>query len=396
MNTELFIGAAKRLDDIDIPRIGSRIGVGEDEIHAFMEVEAGSSGFDSKNRPKMLFEPHIFYRNLSGQERLDAIEAGLAYRRWGEEAYPSDSYPRLVEAIEINEDAALMAASWGLGQILGTNYRSAGYNTIQDMIQSFMDDEENHLNAMVSFIIANGIDDDIREHRWEIVARIYNGPAYAKHGYHTRLAAAYRKWARIADTPWEGAPDPVDQALDYPTVRMGSKGWVVEHLQEELKRLGYHLGGIDGNFGTATRASILAFQADHGLKTDGIAGPRTWDVMENSARPKPVGESRATATTATLREKGSQTVADADRGGIGAGIVAGTGALAGADVLLDQAERAEGILGRVQGVLGSFGGMMDTMWPLIFIGGGVAALWYFQKVKKDRVEDHKSGANMSR
>jgi len=64
--------------------------------------------------------------------------------------------------------------------------------------------------------------------------------------------------------------------------------------------------------------------------------------------------------------------------------------------LLDQAERAEGILGLVQGVLGSFGGMMDTMWPLIFIGGGVAALWYFQKVKKDRVEDHKSGANMSR
>lgn len=396
MRHELFIGAAKRLDDIDIPRIGSRIGVGEDEIHAFMEVEASSSGFDSKGRPKMLFEPHVFYRNLAGKERLDAMEKGLAYRRWGEESYPSDSYPRLKEAIEINEDAALMAASWGLGQILGTNYRSAGYNTIQEMILSFMEDEENHLNAMVSFIIANGIDDDIRAHRWETVARVYNGPGYAKHGYHTRLAKAYRKWSRIKDTPWEGSPDPVDVAQSYPTVKIGSRGWVVEHLQKTLKELGYAVGDVDGKFETATRASVLAFQADHGITTDGVAGPETWDVMENAPRKKPISEGRATATVGTLRAKGSQTVADADKGAIGGGVVAGIGGLAGVDTLLDGAERAEGVLGRVMDVLGQFTAELNDTWPILFVAGGVAALWYFNKVKKDRVADHRSGANMSR
>lgn len=33
-----FKGAAKRITDIDIPRIGAIISVGEDEIHAFMDV----------------------------------------------------------------------------------------------------------------------------------------------------------------------------------------------------------------------------------------------------------------------------------------------------------------------------------------------------------------------
>lgn len=30
-----FKGAARRLDDLDPPRLGASIGVGEDEIHAF-------------------------------------------------------------------------------------------------------------------------------------------------------------------------------------------------------------------------------------------------------------------------------------------------------------------------------------------------------------------------
>lgn len=64
-----FKGRAKRLDDIDLPRIGHRIGVGEDELHAFMDVETSGGGFDPQGRPKILFEPHVFYRNLTGAKR---------------------------------------------------------------------------------------------------------------------------------------------------------------------------------------------------------------------------------------------------------------------------------------------------------------------------------------
>lgn len=197
-----FKGTAKRLDDIDLPRIGARIGVGEDEIHAFMDVEAAGSGFDFKGRPKMLFEPHVFWRNLSGTKRGKAAKAGLAYQRWGTKPYPKDSYPRLKRAMQIDETAALKAASWGLGQILGENHRAVGYATPQAMVLAFMDDEENHLNAMVEFLVSSNVDDDLREHNWSVVARVYNGPGYAKHGYHTRLAEAYAKWAKIPDTPY--------------------------------------------------------------------------------------------------------------------------------------------------------------------------------------------------
>jgi hypothetical protein len=41
-----FKGACTRLSDTDLPRIGTKIGVGEDELHAFRDVEAAGSGFD--------------------------------------------------------------------------------------------------------------------------------------------------------------------------------------------------------------------------------------------------------------------------------------------------------------------------------------------------------------
>lgn len=211
-----FKGAAKRLDDIDLPRIGARIGVGEDEIHAFMDVEAAGSGFDSQGRPKMLFEPHVFYRNLSGAQRATAVARGLAYRDWVSGKYPSDSYPRLLRAMEINETAALKSASWGLGQILGENHAAVGYATPQAMVAAFMEDEEKHLEAIVQFLIANKIDDDLRAHRWAEVARVYNGPAYKKHNYHGRMAAAFAKWQKIRDTPWPPDAPPVEPSVKKP------------------------------------------------------------------------------------------------------------------------------------------------------------------------------------
>jgi hypothetical protein len=203
-----FRGAARRLEDIDLPRIASRIGCGEDEIHAFMDVEAAGSGFDSEGRPKMLFEPHVFYRNLSGARRQQAVSEGLAYARWRAGHYPKDSYPRLSKAMAIDEPAALKAASWGLGQILGENHKIAGYATPRAMVKAFMEDEETHLEAIVAFLIANNIEDDLRDHRWAVVARVYNGPGYRQNDYDGRMAAAYARWAGIRDTPWIPGGEP--------------------------------------------------------------------------------------------------------------------------------------------------------------------------------------------
>ena len=72
-------------------------------------------------------------------------------------------------------------------------------------------------------------------------------------------------------------------AENRPTIRRGSKGETVAEMQGVLERLGYDLGscGVDGDFGRMTEKAVKAFQKDHGLKTDGICGPKTWKELMN-------------------------------------------------------------------------------------------------------------------
>lgn len=199
-----FRGAAKPLDDIDLPKLGALIGVGEDELHAFLDVETRGHGFDEQGRPLILFEPHIFYRLLSGSERDRAVTQGLAYRTYGEKPYPRDSYPRLIAAYKINPSAALKATSWGLGQVLGDNHKAAGYATVEEFVDAMLADEENHLKASVNFIISKGLAPFLRAHQWDRFANGYNGSSYKKNRYDTKMAESFAKWSRIKDTPYAG------------------------------------------------------------------------------------------------------------------------------------------------------------------------------------------------
>ena len=64
----------------------------------------------------------------------------------------------------------------------------------------------------------------------------------------------------------------------------------VKQIQKILKAWGADLGefgenldGIDGNFGSMTKAAVEAFQAEKGLKVDGIVGPETLAALEKAA-----------------------------------------------------------------------------------------------------------------
>jgi hypothetical protein len=200
-----FKGAAKRLDDIDLPRVGALIGVGEDEIHAVLDVEAAGKGFDDQGRLKALYEPHKAYALSSGVVRAKLVSQGLAYPKWGQQPYPKDSYPRILKAIAIDEDIALRSTSWGLVQIMGFNAGSAGFPSARAMVEAFVDDEETHLEAMIRFIVANGLDDELRRRDWRGFARGYNGDGQVDY-YAGLLAKAFAKWAKIPDTPYPPVP----------------------------------------------------------------------------------------------------------------------------------------------------------------------------------------------
>lgn len=74
-----------------------------------------------------------------------------------------------------------------------------------------------------------------------------------------------------------GAGDTADTTRA--TVRSGSRGADVTYLQQRLTALGYKPGTADGIFGSKTLAAVRAFQTDHKLAVDGIAGPKTWAAL---------------------------------------------------------------------------------------------------------------------
>ena len=41
------------------------------------------------------------------------------------------------------------------------------------------------------------------------------------------------------------------------------------------------MGAVDGKFGSRTLEAVKAFQAENGLKIDGVAGQETWKALEN-------------------------------------------------------------------------------------------------------------------
>ena len=78
----------------------------------------------------------------------------------------------------------------------------------------------------------------------------------------------------------DGIPGP-NTLAGCPTLRHGASGNITKLLQEKLISLGYSCGpcSTDGEFGNATRVSVMQFQKDNGLEADGVVGQKTWKKL---------------------------------------------------------------------------------------------------------------------
>jgi hypothetical protein len=104
-------------------------------------------------------------------------------------------YDRLVAARNIDPDCALESCSVGSYQIMGFHWKLLGHTSVEDYYESMQLSEAAHLGAFCRFIQADSrLLKALRENNWASFARIYNGPAYAKHGYDRRMAKAYVKF----------------------------------------------------------------------------------------------------------------------------------------------------------------------------------------------------------
>lgn len=62
----------------------------------------------------------------------------------------------------------------------------------------------------------------------------------------------------------------------HQTLRQGSQGAAVKHLQCLLNKVWGYGTKIDGIFGPKTRSAVVAHQKDCHITRDGVVGPVTW------------------------------------------------------------------------------------------------------------------------
>jgi hypothetical protein len=190
---------SKSLTPSDFAHAAALLGCEVAAIKAVSEVESRNSGFNPDGSPVTLFEGHKFHQFTQG--RFDDTHPTLSYAEWTRIHYGrtwEDEVARLEIAITLDRRAALMSASWGKFQIMGFNHGAAGYTDLEAFVVDMCRTEREHLLAFCAFVKSQGIDDELRDHRWSDFALRYNGRSYKANRYDLKLAQAYARYVKDA------------------------------------------------------------------------------------------------------------------------------------------------------------------------------------------------------
>lgn len=209
-NTATSLGAflaAKYLSHNDFIFAAAELGCSVAAIKAVAKVEAPSDGFIDDGRCTILFERHKFYaflavnRSASEMKRLAAQQSDIINSDAGGYKGGADEWVRFNRALEIDGEAALRATSWGMFQIMGFNFKGAGYDSVGAFVDAMKVTQRNHLRAFVAFIKSEAaLLKAIRAENWTDFARAYNGKNYAINKYDIKMAAAFETFSNAKMT----------------------------------------------------------------------------------------------------------------------------------------------------------------------------------------------------
>ena len=192
----------------DISKAAALIGVEPCAVKAVLDVESGGSGFLPDGRVKILFEGHIFWRELKKRGMDPAPLASkfpnIVYSKWDKSQYKGGvrEWERLNSAALLNIDAALASASYGLFQIMGFHYAACGFASVQAFVDAQKVSEATQLEAFCAFMRSQGHVPFLAKRDWAGFARRYNGSGYAANQYDIKLAKAYAKCKAARPETW--------------------------------------------------------------------------------------------------------------------------------------------------------------------------------------------------
>lgn len=169
-------------------------------IRAIVEIETGRThkGFYAPGKPIINFEQAIFRRiaarrgvNLSAHKSSPALKP-IDIRKYGSQQAAQQA--RVDAAMAIDTTAAIESTFWGMFQIGGFNWKLCGMPSREEFVRLMSRSEYDQLRLFANYMRNTGLDRHLRSKNWAAFARAYNGPSFAAHGYHTRMAAAYKKY----------------------------------------------------------------------------------------------------------------------------------------------------------------------------------------------------------
>lgn len=183
-----------KLTETDFKMVAEELGVEVAAIKAVVLIEAGSAmqGFWAPGVPVVNFD-----RSMYNQYRAKAKDKSgdkSAKVPEGLKGYALSEWTALTHARRVNRQGADMGTFWGMFQIGGFNYRICGCESVSEFVELMSYSELEQLELFAALIRNGGFLNDLRNKNWSGFARRYNGPSYARRGYHTKMAKAYAKF----------------------------------------------------------------------------------------------------------------------------------------------------------------------------------------------------------
>lgn len=172
-------------------------------VLAIISVESAGKAFVAKGKPVIQFEGRVFLNYTKNRHKCTYFWRDGALHLY----YPTfnikivdrvgpqdEEWENFEKACQISKPLAIMSTSWGLPQIMGFNYQKTRCKDVMEFYERMCKNEEEQLMLMLEFLVGNAqLYYAIRNRDIKGFARLYNGPQYAKWGYHIKLANMLEK-----------------------------------------------------------------------------------------------------------------------------------------------------------------------------------------------------------
>ncbi|MEA2042269.1 MAG: N-acetylmuramidase domain-containing protein [Bacteroidota bacterium] len=177
-----------------LSKISHKLGLDPAAAIAVLAVESGGKAYGSEGKVIIRFENHLFHRfwgknhskiyNSHFKYSSGQSWKGHYFRKSKKDNWESFHGNQKKEwevfefAQSLNSSAAHLSTSYGAPQILGTNYKTVGYNSPEELLEYFSKDVRFHVLALFDFFNPQMVS-HIKQKDFTAFARYYNGRGQA-------------------------------------------------------------------------------------------------------------------------------------------------------------------------------------------------------------------------